>query len=146
MRRREVQVLKSRLTPNLPILILILSNRRKILAPPPSNSPNHLPKVRNDVRSTLLATVMRVETRAMTEQSEERKPLKCPAVSQLDIGKRDVINAQNTCPTLKSIREKVKTGKIDNVKNRAVKYEIINGLIYRICLEVNSIMKRVESN
>lgn len=102
---------------------------------PPSNSPNHLPKVRNDVRSTSLATVMRVETRAMTERSEERKPLKCPAVSQLDIGKRDVINAQNTCPTLKSIREKVKTGKIDNVKNRAVKYEIINGLIYRICLE-----------
>ncbi|XP_047480167.1 uncharacterized protein LOC125032798 [Penaeus chinensis] len=102
---------------------------------PSPKSPNHLPKVCNDVHSKSLETVMRVETRAMTEQSDERKPLKCPAVSQLDIGKLDVINAQNTCPTLKSIREKVKTGKIDHVKNRAVKYEVISGLIYRICLD-----------
>ncbi|XP_063591291.1 uncharacterized protein LOC134768392 [Penaeus indicus] len=101
---------------------------------PLSNPPNHLPKVRN-VLSTSPETVMRVETRAMAERSDERKPLKCPAVTQLDISKRDVIKAQNTCPTLKSIREKVKTGKIDNVKNRAVKYEIISGLIYRICLD-----------
>ncbi|XP_047479903.1 uncharacterized protein K02A2.6-like [Penaeus chinensis] len=102
---------------------------------PSPNSPNHLPKVCNDVHSKSLETVMRVETRAMTERSDERKPLKCPAVSQLDIGKLDVINAQNTCPTLKSIREKVKTGKIDHVKNRTVKYEVISGLIYRICLD-----------
>lgn len=71
----------------------------------------------------------------MTERSDKRKPLKCPAVAQHDIRKRHVLDAQNTCPTLKSITENVKTGNIDNVKNRAGKYEMISGLIYKICFD-----------
>lgn len=61
--------------------------------------------------------------------------LKGPVIDDLDMNKKDFRNAQNTCPTLKVIREKIKTGNVERVKSRSVKFELRNGLIYRVCLD-----------
>ena len=78
--------------------------------------------------------VMSVQTRAGKKKLEMSEPLTCPPTKDLDINKADFVTAQNSCPTLDSIRGKVKNKQIDNVKSRSIKYEEINGLIYRICV------------
>lgn len=76
-----------------------------------------------------------VQTRASKKKEERIVELKRPVIDDLDMNKEDFCNAQNTCPTLKVIREKVKTGNVESVKSRSVKFELRNGLIYRVCID-----------
>ncbi|XP_037803935.1 uncharacterized protein LOC119598356 [Penaeus monodon] len=54
---------------------------------------------------------------------------------QIDkISKDDFMNAQNKCSSLENIRAKVNNKSIVNIKNRSEKYEIVKGLIHRVCV------------
>ena len=78
---------------------------------------------------------MAVQTRASMKKGEVTDPLKCPPTADLDINKDSFLSAQKSCPSLKFVRDKCDSGKIEKVKARSIKYEIIDGLIYRICVE-----------
>ena len=58
-----------------------------------------------------------------------------PEKSQLDVGKHDFKNDQKQCPTLSDVRLKVDEGKEIKVRNRVIKFEAIDGLIYRVCIQ-----------
>ncbi|XP_047488137.1 uncharacterized protein LOC125038640 [Penaeus chinensis] len=55
--------------------------------------------------------------------------------SDPNITKINLKEEQQNCLSLKTIREKVKSGENVNVKSRTVKYEIVNDLVYRVCLK-----------
>lgn len=78
-------------------------------------------------------TIMAIQTRlAKLKESHENKSLAVPKLSLDDISRKDLIDAQNECPTLKHIRSAVDAKTVINVKNRSVKFERINGMVYRI--------------
>ncbi|XP_069992741.1 uncharacterized protein [Penaeus vannamei] len=91
----------------------------------------------SDVKKTearLPVVSMAVQTRASRKRSEEIKSLSYPVMEELDLSKDSFLKAQNTCRTLQTIRDRVETGSVEKVKSRSVKYERINGMIYRVCL------------
>nr|XP_027212198.1 uncharacterized protein LOC113805404 [Penaeus vannamei] len=91
----------------------------------------------SDVKKTearLPVVSMAVQTRASRKRSEEIKSLSYPVMEELDLSKDSFLKAQNACRTLQTIRDRVETGSVEKVKSRSVKYERINGLIYRVCL------------
>ncbi|XP_063590528.1 uncharacterized protein LOC134767457 [Penaeus indicus] len=52
-----------------------------------------------------------------------------------NVSKQDFIDAQSSCPSLEHIRSKELSKAIVTVKSRSVKFERVNGLIYRICVK-----------
>ncbi|XP_047490928.1 uncharacterized protein LOC125040419 [Penaeus chinensis] len=52
-----------------------------------------------------------------------------------NVSKQDFIVAQSSCPSLEHIRSKEINKAIVTVKSRSVKFERVNGLIYRICIK-----------
>ncbi|XP_063584731.1 uncharacterized protein LOC134762284 [Penaeus indicus] len=88
---------------------------------------------RDRSRDAKIPTVaMAVKTRSSESKSIT---LACPEFLDLNITKSNLKEEQQNCPSLKTIREKVKSGENVNVKSRTVKYEHVNDLIYRVCLK-----------
>ena len=74
-----------------------------------------------------------VQTRAgRAKETVPLKPLVCPNLD-LGIDRNTLIQEQNSCPTLASIRKKVETKEIVQVRMRKVRYDKVDGLIYRFC-------------
>ncbi|XP_037779144.1 uncharacterized protein LOC119575564 [Penaeus monodon] len=80
--------------------------------------------------------VMRVQTRG-GKIADLARPhaLNVPELIIKDITKRELMDEQGKCVTLKDIRSKVERGNTVSVKHRTVKYEKDNDLIYRICIK-----------
>jgi len=80
--------------------------------------------------------VMRVQTRG-GKIADLARPhaLNVPELIIKDITKRELMDEQGKCVTLKDIRSKVERGSTVSVKHRTVKYEKVNNLIYRICIQ-----------
>ncbi|XP_063601511.1 uncharacterized protein LOC134777606 [Penaeus indicus] len=80
--------------------------------------------------------VMEIQTRRgkMADLAKPRA-LNVPELIIKDITKQELMEEQGKCVTLNDIRSKVERGSIVNVKHRTVKYEKVNDLIYRICLQ-----------
>lgn len=55
-----------------------------------------------------VCVAMTVQTRASNRKDERMVELNCPRTDDLEMSKEDFLSAQNTCPTLKSIKETVK--------------------------------------
>ncbi|XP_063603234.1 uncharacterized protein LOC134779162 [Penaeus indicus] len=88
---------------------------------------------RDRSRDAKIPTVaMAVKTRSSESKSIT---LACPEFLDLNITKSNLKEEQQNCPSLKTLREKVKSGDHVNVKSRTVKYELVNDLIYRVCLK-----------
>ena len=80
--------------------------------------------------------IMGVETRAQKiRNTQPPKKLNIPELAASDVTRSELIAAQTNCPTLESIRQLVTNQKVVTVKNRSVKYELDNGLIYRVCIQ-----------
>ena len=74
-----------------------------------------------------------VQTRAgKAREKESLKPLVCPNLD-LGVDKNTIILEQEKCPTLASIRKKVVNKEVTQVKMRKIRYEKVEGLIYRVC-------------
>ncbi|XP_063615688.1 uncharacterized protein LOC134788803 [Penaeus indicus] len=80
--------------------------------------------------------VMEIQTRRgkMADLAKPRA-LNVPELIIKDITKQEMMEEQDKCITLNDIRSKVERGSIVNVKHRSVKYEKVNDLLYRICLQ-----------
>ena len=80
--------------------------------------------------------VQNVMTRAGTlRDAKAPTPLIVPKLTFDDITKQNLIDGQSNCSTLAIIRNQVKNEAIVTVKNRSVRYEMVNDLIYRVCLQ-----------
>lgn len=80
--------------------------------------------------------VMGVETRAQKRRNTKSpNELDIPEVPAGDITKSVLMNAQTDCPSLESIRKLAASQTVVTVKNRSVKYELVSGLLYRVCTE-----------
>ncbi|XP_047483006.1 uncharacterized protein LOC125035006 [Penaeus chinensis] len=90
---------------------------------------------KKDVNESPDVIAMSVQTRSSISKVAKITSLACSEFLDLNINKDQIREEQLNCPTLQSIRENVKSGKRVKVKSRAVKFEIIGGLIYRVCLE-----------
>ena len=84
------------------------------------------------VSSKIDEKVMNVQTRLSKKRNLDKVPLSCPEFSSLDVGKDDFKNDQKQCPTLSNVRLKVDEGKEIKVRNRIIKLEAIDGLIYSL--------------
>ena len=74
-----------------------------------------------------------VQTRAgRARETVPLKPLVCPNLD-LGIDKNILMQEQEKCPTLASIRKKIGNKEIVQLKIRKIRYNKIDGLIYRIC-------------
>ncbi|XP_063587863.1 uncharacterized protein LOC134765248 [Penaeus indicus] len=89
-------------------------------------------EVKSDCDNTNI--IMGVQTRNSKMRAEASVPLVVPDLSLKDISKTDIIDAQSKCQTLRDIRNKVANNSTVNVKNRTVKYEEVDGIIYRKCI------------
>ncbi|XP_037781090.1 uncharacterized protein LOC119577581 [Penaeus monodon] len=58
-----------------------------------------------------------------------------PSFKFENVSKQDFMDAQSSCPSLEHIRSKERIKAIVTVKSRSVKFERVNGLIYRICVK-----------
>ena len=81
--------------------------------------------------------VMKVQTRKGKLQND-LAPLVVPDTPLNNVAKSDVMIEQRKCPTLDDVRSKVTKGSLVTVKSRTVKYEEVNGLIYRVCVKSKS--------
>ncbi|XP_069971005.1 uncharacterized protein [Penaeus vannamei] len=89
---------------------------------------------RDGPHDPILPTVaMAVKTRS--SESKSAITLACPEFLDLNITKINLKDEQQNCQSLKSIRDKVKSGENVKVKSRTVKYELVKDLIYRVCLK-----------
>jgi len=90
-----------------------------------------IPNVKSDCEANI---IMGVQTRGAKKREEENIPLVIPGLSLVEISKEDLIDAQSKCQSLKDVRNKVANKSTVNVKNRTVKYEEVDGIIYRKCI------------
>ncbi|XP_047481664.1 uncharacterized protein LOC125034066 [Penaeus chinensis] len=90
---------------------------------------------KKDVNESPDVIAMSVQTRSSISKVVKITSLACSEFLDLNINKDQIREEQLNCPTHQSIRENVKSGKRVKVKSRTVKFEIIGGLIYRVCLE-----------
>lgn len=89
---------------------------------------------RDGSHDPILPTIaMAVKTRS--SESKSAITLACPEFLDLNITKINLKDEQQNCQSLKSIRDKVKSGENVKVKSRTVKYELVKDLIYRVCLK-----------
>ncbi|XP_069973556.1 uncharacterized protein [Penaeus vannamei] len=108
---------------------------------PQSNSTTHAVTEVKDVQferdgshDPILPTIaMAVKTRS--SESKSAITLACPEFLDLNITKINLKDEQQNCQSLKSIRDKVKSGENVKVKSRTVKYELVKDLIYGVCLK-----------
>ena len=87
------------------------------------------------VSSKIDDKIMNVQTHLSKKRNLDKVPLSCPKFSSLDVGKDDFKNDQKQCPTLSNVRLKVDEGKEIKVRNRVIKFEATDGLIYRVCIQ-----------
>ncbi|XP_042857013.1 uncharacterized protein LOC122243473, partial [Penaeus japonicus] len=106
---------------------------------PSSLTPTQNSKVCSESYQHPIDMSMVVQTRASNNKTDVGLKLKCPTDVDIEISKASLIKAQKSCITLKSIREKVESGKEERVKSRSVKYEIFKDLIYRVCIKSKNI-------
>ena len=79
--------------------------------------------------------VMTVQTRAAKKKQNDISALPCPEFLTLNITQDDIVDAQKSCLTLETIGSKVESGEVKKVKDHSVEYKLIEGLIYRLCVE-----------
>ena len=78
------------------------------------------------------------KTCAVVTRSQDKRP----AIHPLKVPKLDIVNLtpsefsdlQSKCPSLSSVRDKLKDGAISNVGGRKFKFRKINNLIYNVCI------------
>ena len=75
-----------------------------------------------------------VQTRSAKLNSKSTA-LSCPEFLNLNVTKGDIAKEQQTCSSLKSVRDKVVSGDSVKSKSRSTNYQLIDGLIYRVCLD-----------
>ncbi|XP_037774920.1 uncharacterized protein LOC119571901 [Penaeus monodon] len=94
------------------------------------------PKRNISVNSSNRTDVVNAVATRSAKVKEDAEPAELTVSDfQIDkISKDDFMNAQNKCSSLENIRAKVNNKSIVNVKNRSVKYEIVKGLIHRVCV------------
>ncbi|XP_042886053.1 uncharacterized protein LOC122262167 [Penaeus japonicus] len=84
---------------------------------------------------TIGSNALRVQTRRAKSEESQLRSLIAPGIALEEINKKDLIDEQNKCETLKDIRKKVINETLVTVKNRTVKFEKINDMIYRVCIK-----------
>ncbi|XP_063597903.1 uncharacterized protein LOC134774421 [Penaeus indicus] len=92
---------------------------------------DHIP----NIVTTRTSKAMRVQTRRAKLEDNEPRSLVVPKIALEDVTKTDLVDEQNKCTTLNDVRLKVANKTLVAVKNRTIKFEKINDLIYRVCVK-----------
>lgn len=74
-----------------------------------------------------------VQTHSAKLETSVVKSLSCPD-SLLDVTKEDIAKNQQCRNSLKSVRDKLSTSITVKKCNRKSEYQMVNGLIYRVCI------------
>ncbi|XP_042882240.1 uncharacterized protein LOC122259492 [Penaeus japonicus] len=98
----------------------------------PSNSISDYKDENTGVKLAELA--LNVQTRSSKGNLSKSTTLSCPDFLNRSITKDDIVKEQQSCNSLKSIRDKIANGESVKSKSRSVNYQMIDGLIYRVCV------------
>ncbi|XP_063586494.1 uncharacterized protein LOC134763893 [Penaeus indicus] len=104
---------------------------------PSVNNPNLSISVnspRTDIGNADVVNAVVTRAAKIKEDAEPAK-LTIPHFQFNSVSKDDFLSAQTECSSLENIRDKVRSKSLVNVKNRSVRYEIVKGLIYRVCVK-----------
>ncbi|XP_037801935.1 uncharacterized protein LOC119596676 [Penaeus monodon] len=77
---------------------------------------------------------LNVQTRSLKISNAKTNALSCPDFFKLSINKDDFSREQQSCTTLRSIRDKIMNDDIIKNKGRSVSYQVIDKLVYRVCI------------
>ncbi|XP_063595779.1 uncharacterized protein LOC134772669 [Penaeus indicus] len=104
---------------------------------PSVNNPNLSISVnspRTDIGNADVVNAVVTRAAKIKEDAEPAK-LTVPHFQFDNVTKDEFLSAQTECSSLINIRAKVKSKSLANVKSRSVRYEIVKGLIYRVCVK-----------
>ncbi|XP_066971747.1 uncharacterized protein [Macrobrachium rosenbergii] len=91
-----------------------------------------------DTKVREVTDICMARTRAQfLKQRQQAQPLQSFNNIDINVNKDSLIHEQEVCPSLVTVRDKLTSGEEIVVKSRTVKYEKINGLVYRTCVRSN---------
>ncbi|XP_066983805.1 uncharacterized protein [Macrobrachium rosenbergii] len=89
-----------------------------------------------DTKVREVTDICMARTRAQfLKQRQQAQPLQSFNNIDINVNKDSLIHEQEVCPSLVTVRDKLTSG--EEIKSRTVKYEKINGLVYRTCVRSN---------